>query len=80
MKMSLVNPSVQAQANEIVVTSSYHVSGLQGLYPPGIVIGQVSRFVPTANDVQAFIMVRPAVDFSQLQYVVVLEGGKGSGG
>jgi cell shape-determining protein MreC len=53
------------------------VNGREGLYPPGIVIGQVSRFVPATNDVEAFITVRPAVDFSQLQYVVVLDAGAG---
>ena len=77
MKMSLVNPAVEARPNESVVTSSYRVNGREGLYPPGIVIGQVSRFVPATNDVEAFITVRPAVDFSQLQYVVVLDAGAG---
>ncbi|MBI3647962.1 MAG: rod shape-determining protein MreC [Actinobacteria bacterium] len=72
MQMTLVDPSVEAPLNELVVTSGYKIAGEQSLYPPGIVIGQVSRFVPATNDLQAFIMLRPAVDFSRLQYVLVL--------
>jgi hypothetical protein len=33
--------------------------------------------VPATNDLQAFITIRPAVDFSNLDFVLVL---KGSGG
>jgi rod shape-determining protein MreC len=72
MQMSLVPPSVEAPLNELVVTSGFTVGNQHSLYPAGIVIGEVSRFVPATNDLQAFILVRPAVDFSQLRYIVVL--------
>ena len=72
MQMSLVPPSVEPPLNELVVTSGFTIGGQHSLYPGGIVIGEVSRFVPATNDLQAFILVRPAVDFSELRYVVVL--------
>ena len=58
--------------NELVVTSGFTIGKEQSLYPAGIVIGEVSRFVPATNDLEAFILVRPAVDFSEIRYVVVL--------
>lgn len=72
LQMSLVPPSVEPPLNELVVTSGYKVGDQHSLYPAGIVVGTVSRFVPATNDLQAFILVRPAVDFSELRYVVVL--------
>jgi rod shape-determining protein MreC len=72
MQMSLVSPTVEPPLNELVVTSGFTIGTEHSLYPSGIVIGEVSRFVPATNAVQAFILVRPAVDFSQLRYVVVL--------
>jgi rod shape-determining protein MreC len=72
LQMSLVPPSVEPPLNELVVTSGFTIGGQHSLYPAGIVIGEVSRFVPATNDLQAFILVRPAVDFSELRYVVVL--------
>jgi len=72
LQMSLVPPSVEPPLNELVVTSGFTIGGQHSLYPAGIVIGEVSRFVPATNDLQAFILVRPAVDFSEIRYVVVL--------
>jgi rod shape-determining protein MreC len=72
MQMSLVPPSVEPPLNELVVTSGFRIGNEHSLYPAGIVAGEVSRFVPATNDLQAFILVRPAVDFSEVRYVVVL--------
>jgi rod shape-determining protein MreC len=72
MQMSLVPPSVEPPLNELVVTSGFTIGNEHSLYPAGIVVGEVSRFVPATNDLQAFILVRPAVDFSEVRYVVVL--------
>jgi rod shape-determining protein MreC len=77
MKMTLVDAGTQVQGDEQVFTQGYIVNGQPGLYPPGLLIGQVSRSVPATNDLQAFITIRPAVDFSNLDFVLVL---KSSGG
>lgn len=79
LRMTLVNPSTQVAGDETVVTQGYEVNGQPGLYPPGLVIGQVSRVIPGASDLQEFVTVRPAVDFSALQFVLVMQTGGGGG-
>ena len=73
LRMTLVNPGTVVQGNETVVTQGYEVNGQLGLYPPGLVIGQVSHVIPGASDLQEFVTVRPAVAFSALQTVLVLQ-------
>lgn len=72
MSMGLVDTSTVVSSHDLVVTSGYKVAGQCGLYPPGIVIGEVSRTLPPTNDLEAFIQVRPVADFSQLREVLVL--------
>jgi len=56
-----------------VFTVAYSVGGGQhGLYPPGLLIGEVSRVYKDDNQLQTSVSVRPAVDFSSLSYVLVL--------
>jgi rod shape-determining protein MreC len=79
LRMSLVDTSVDVQPGERVVTAGYKIPGVaEGLYPPGILIGSVSRVLPEEGDLEKFITVRPAVDFSTLDVVlVVLSDGSG---
>ena len=72
LRMSLVPPGTPITGNETVVTQGYEVNGEKGLYPPGLIIGTVSRTVPE-GDLQEFITLRPAVDFSALEFVLVLK-------
>ena len=62
---------------EQVFTLGYEVAGQPGLYPPGLLIGEVSRTVPADNATEEFVEVRPAVDFATLQFVLVLQGPDG---
>ena len=74
LKMSLVNAGTDMQGAEPVFTQGYQVNGQPGLYPPGLLIGQVSRSLPASpGDMQAFVTVRPALDFSNLDFVLVLK-------
>ncbi len=76
MRMTLVDPAVEVAADETVVTTSYRAPGGQGgVYPPGITIGQVARVLPGSNALQKFITIRPAVDFSSLEFVLILTVG-----
>jgi rod shape-determining protein MreC len=68
MKMTFLNEGVAVAPGAIVETNGY----LDGLYPPGITIGEVSSFVPATNTAESFVTVRPAVDFSTLDYVAVV--------
>lgn len=46
-------------------------TGEGGIFPPGVMIGRVKRF--EIKDVSAEAVIEPAVDFSQLDHVFVLE-------
>ena len=73
LRMSLVTPGTEVAGNEPVFTLAYQASGRPGLYPTGLLIGQVSRTVPSDNSIEEFVDVRPAVDFATLQFVLVLQ-------
>jgi rod shape-determining protein MreC len=79
LRMTLVNPDTVIQGDETVVTQGYQVNGQQGLFPPGLVIGQVSHVIPGTSDLQEFVTVRPAVDFSALEFVLVMQTSEGGG-
>jgi rod shape-determining protein MreC len=79
LRMSLVTPGTTVEGDETVVTQGYEVNGQKGLYPPGLVIGQVSRVIPGTNGLQEFVTVRPAIDFSALEFVLVLQTSRGEG-
>jgi rod shape-determining protein MreC len=74
LQMELLGPGIEVSetAPESVVTLGYEVNGQQGLFPPGILIGTVSRAFSEPDGVDSFVTVRPAVDFSALQYVLVM--------
>jgi rod shape-determining protein MreC len=79
MRMGLVDTSAEVQAGERVVTAGFRIPGVaQSLYPPGILIGTVSRVLPGEASLEKYITVSPAVDFSSLDLVlVVLTDGSG---
>ena len=73
LKMTFVDATADLQADEQVFTQGYEVNGEPGLFPPGLLIGQVSHTVPATNELQASITVRPAADFSNLDFILVLQ-------
>jgi rod shape-determining protein MreC len=80
LRMDLVSEDVEVSETEpeTVFTLGYRVEGQRGLFPPGILIGTVSRAFSEPGAVESFVTIRPAVDFSTLQYVLVLvRGGRG---
>ena len=73
MKMELSPTAVsQIPSQETVVTTSYTIEGSQGLYPPDIPIGTVSRVFAEPGGLATSVTVRPAVDFSTLKFVSVV--------
>ena len=74
LRMRLVGPGVEISETEpeSVFTLGFQVEGEAGLYPPGILIGTVSRSFSEAGSVESFVTIRPAVDFSTLQFVLVM--------
>jgi rod shape-determining protein MreC len=79
LRMSLVTPGTVVQGDETVVTQGYEVNGQRGLYPPGLLIGEVSHVIPGTSDLQEFVTVRPAIDFSSLEFVLVLQTSRSPG-
>jgi rod shape-determining protein MreC len=63
-----------------VFTVSYEINGQQGRYPPGILIGEVSSVIQSTNALETAVTVRPAVDFSALEYLLVLRTDQSQGG
>jgi rod shape-determining protein MreC len=64
-------------APESVFTVSYTVGDEHGLFPPNILIGTVSSVYAGVQPLDQ-ITVKPAVDFSSLESVLVLKTGRGS--
>ena len=75
LRLDLFVPRVDVTPDEIVETSGYQVpGGGDPLFPPGILIGFVSRASIQPGTLQPLVTVRPAVDFSSLEFVDVVTG------
>src|SRR5439155_13723939 len=68
MTMDLVSPDANVNPQDPVVTSGY----AGGLYPAGIPIGYVSHVYTQPGSLTETVAVRPAVDFSCLEFVEVV--------
>ena len=71
LQLSLLDADADVQLNELVVTAVYPLDGVeQGKLPPDIPVGVVSRVVPDTTGFRGpTVYVRPAVDFSTLEFV-----------
>jgi rod shape-determining protein MreC len=72
LRMDLVDPNANVSLNEPVVTSGYEVEAGKSIYPPGITVGFVSHIAQQINSLEKTIEITPAVDFSALEYVLVI--------
>jgi rod shape-determining protein MreC len=73
LRMGLVDASTPVGPGELVTTAGYRIPDVaSSLYPPGIVIGTVSRELNDPAALEKFLTVRPAVDFASLDYVLVV--------
>lgn len=79
LRMSIVSAETEVAPGEQVVTAGYRIPGVaEGVFPSGILVGSVSRVLPAEAELERFITIRPAVDFSTLDAVlVVLSDGSG---
>jgi rod shape-determining protein MreC len=68
LQMQLVDPNTVVAPGEQVVTSGYQ----SGLYPPDVPIGVVSHVYHDQTKLAEVVNVRPAVDFSALEFVLVV--------
>jgi rod shape-determining protein MreC len=74
LRMSLVDAQAVVQPDDNVVTAGYRLAEgtAESLYPPNVLIGTVSRVLSEDNAIEKFVTVRPAVDFSTLNLVLVV--------
>lgn len=68
LRLDLINPDARVLPAEPVLTSGYQGS----LFPPGIPVGQVARADTADVELTRPVFVRPFVDFSRLNYVLLV--------
>ena len=68
-----LDPDAELEGDENVFTLGYLVDGQPGVYPSGLLIGQIARVSPQPNALSLPVEIRPAVDFSTLDAVLVLQ-------
>jgi len=75
MRLTLLNPNAIVTAGDTVVTASYRPtrSG-SSVFPEAIPIGTISRVDPPGGNVTRRAFVKPAVDFTTLDFVLVVTG------
>jgi rod shape-determining protein MreC len=66
LRMEYVPGSAEVKAGDVVVTS-----GIDGIYPKGFVIGQIQSIKRAAGG-YSDIVIRPAVDFTSLEAVLIV--------
>ena len=57
---------------ELIQGDSVYTSGIGGIYPKGIVIGSVKEIITTTNITDRYAIVEPAVDFSKIDTVLII--------
>jgi rod shape-determining protein MreC len=75
LQFSLLDPEVEVEPGELVVTSGYHLqNGTDvGIFPPGIPIGEVSLVDNDPADLERVVHVRPFVDFTRPDLVLMVQ-------
>ena len=68
LRLELIDTDAVVRPGEPVETSGYE----GGIFPEGIPIGVVSEVVPSEIDLTKHVMVRPSVDFSALDHVLLI--------
>lgn len=68
VQLDLIDPSVQVNQNELLVTSGLQ----QGRFPPGIPVGTVASVSKRAGALQQDIRVRLLADLNRLEFVRIL--------
>ena len=62
-----------SNTRDVNIGDFVYTSGLGGIFPSGILIGSVSEITTDSYDLAKIIMVKPSVDFSDINYVSVLK-------
>ncbi len=57
---------------ELIQGDSVYTSGVGGIYPKGIIIGTIKDIITTSNITDRYAIVTPAVDFSKVDTVLII--------
>ena len=57
---------------ELIQGDSVYTSGVGGIYPKGIIIGTIKEIITTSNITDRYAIVEPAVDFSKIDTVLII--------
>jgi len=69
-RLELFNPDATLAVGDRIVTSGYD----RGLFPPGIPVGTVVSAPPAQSNLSRVVQIQPFVDFSSLDYVLLIVG------
>lgn len=67
-RMDYISPNVDIMPGDTIETS-----GLGGIYPKGIIIGQVKEVIRNEGQFDSYAIITPVVDFKRLEEVIVLK-------
>lgn len=70
LDLELLDPNAKVRPGDRILTSGYD----KGLYPSGIPIGTVVDAPPAAANLSRVVSITPVVDFSSLDYVLLVTG------
>lgn len=57
---------------DLILNDDVETSGLGGIYPKGLKIGKLEEIVEAPNITEKYVIIKPAVDFSKLETVLVI--------
>lgn len=73
LRLDFFDAEAEVEPQERVVTATYRLDGEEeGVLPPELPVGVVSQVTPQEGGVGPQVLVRPAVDFSTLDYVFLV--------
>jgi rod shape-determining protein MreC len=73
MRMRLLDINSDVTAGDEVVTAAFKIAGVgESQYPPNVLVGTVSKVLKSDNSTEKYVTVRPAVDFSSLDILLVV--------
>jgi rod shape-determining protein MreC len=73
LRLEFFDAEAEVEPQERVVTATYRLDGEEeGVLPPELPVGVVSQVTPQEGGVGPQVLVRPAVDFSTLDYVFLV--------
>lgn len=76
LRLELLDPATRVDVGDRVVTSGYD----RGLFPPGLALGTVVSAPEAGANLSRVVSVEPFIDFSSLDYVLLVVGEKRSKG